>query len=268
MRYYFCLVLFITFSSCKEETSTINNTVENTNIGQPVVEFHNLVADYMTWWAYHYNEINLSLDFIPINENLKVISKVEFLEALTTGNYITIQLKPYTSTVKYKLFKLDDTVNQAIRSTVKNVSVTALKHFKMEGIEFPEFNVIDIKGQQHTNKTMKGKTAILKTWFIACKPCVAEFPELNILVDHYKERNDIIFTSFVRDTKPKLNEFLKENPFHYNIVAEQNNFIEKELNLQIYPTHIVVNKKGIIIKVVNRVSELVTFLDNSEILSN
>ncbi|WP_452602187.1 TlpA family protein disulfide reductase [Pontimicrobium sp. MEBiC06410] len=263
-HFYLILLLFITFSSCKEKIPTTNNKTENIDIGAPFVNYNDLVNDYMTWWSYHYNKINLSLDFIAINEDFEVISKNEFLEALTTGNYITIQLKPDTKTVKYKLYKLGEDVNQAIASTIKSVSVTALKHYKMEGTTFPEFNVTDIKGKQHSNKTIKGKTAILKTWFIACKPCVAEFPELNRLVEAYKEKDDIVFTSFAIDTKPKLDVFLKEKPFYYNVVAEQNDFIEKKLNLQIYPTHIVVNNKGIIVKVVNKVSELITFLNNKE----
>ena len=267
---YLVLLTLIAFSSCKEKENTINNKTEKITIEEPVpvVNFNELVADYMTWWSYHYNKINLALDFVPVNENLEVITKGEFLEALTTGNYITIQLKPSTKTIKYKLYKLDETINQSIVATIKNTSVTTLKHYKMEGTMFPEFNVIDIKGGEHSNASIKGKTMIFKTWFIGCKPCVAEFPELNELVDTYKDRDDVIFTSFALDTKAELEAFLTKKPFAYNTVAEQNDFIKKQLKLQAYPTHIVVNDKGVITKVVNRVSQLITFINNNEVLSN
>src|SRR5690606_15029725 len=93
----------------------------------------------------------------------------------------------------------------------------------------------------YTNENTKGKTLILKTWFINCKACVAEFPELNEFVEKHKHRNDIVFVSLALDTKSELEDFLQKKYFEYEVVPNQEEFIEK-LNLQIYPTHIIVDK--------------------------
>lgn len=64
------------------------------------------------------------------------------------------------------------------------------------------------------------------------------------------------------DSKSELEHFLKKNPFEYEVVPNQEEFIAKKLNLQIYPTHIVLDEDGIILKVVNKASDMISFLDD------
>jgi peroxiredoxin len=184
------------------------------------------------------------------------------LEKLTTGNYIPLKIKSDDKVEIYKLFKLGSNADKSIGSTIKNESLTNLKHFKMEGLPLPEFNFTDLNGNKYTNENTKGKTIILKTWFINCKACVAEFPELNEFVEKYKQRNDMIFVSLALDSKAELENFLQKNDFEYQVVPNQKEFIDKKLNLQMYPTHIIVDKSGTIIKVVNKASEMISFLEN------
>ena len=47
------------------------------------------------------------------------------------------------------------------------------------------------------------------------------------------------------------------------LVPKQEKFIEK-LNLKIYPTHIIIDKKGIIKKVFNEASEMIVFFEVEE----
>jgi thiol-disulfide isomerase/thioredoxin len=134
--------------------------------------------------------------------------------------------------------------------------------FKMEGLPLTEFNFTDLNGNKYTNENTKGKTIILKTWFINCKACVAEFPELNEFVEKYKQRNDMIFVSLALDSKAELENFLQKNDFEYQVVPNQKEFIDKKLNLQMFPTHIIVDKIGTILKIVNKASEMISFLEN------
>jgi cytochrome oxidase Cu insertion factor (SCO1/SenC/PrrC family) len=61
----------------------------------------------------------------------------------------------------------------------------------MEGMEFPEFEITDLNGNHYSNESIKGKTTLFKTWFINCKTCGAEFPELNELVDKHFDNYEI-----------------------------------------------------------------------------
>lgn len=216
----------------------------------------------MKWWTYHYNKINLTLDFVPIDANSKKITKNAFLKKLITGNYIPIEVKSKDSSPHYKLFKLKDDTNKAIVSTIKNTSMSIYKHYKMENSAFPNFNVKDLENNAHNNSTLKGKITILKTWFISCKPCVAEFPELNELVDEYKNNKNVQFVSLALDADDKLSDFLKTKPFKYSVVGKQEDLIQNKLKLNAYPTHLIIDSDGNILKVFGKASQMISFLKN------
>lgn len=234
---------------------------------EPKVNIGELTSDYMKWWTYHSYNISLSSNFVGLNEQSDTIDKKQFLENLITGNYIPLKIKSDDKAKTYRLFKLDSNSDKSIRSTIKDKSLTELKYFKMEGLPLPEFNFTDLNENIYTNESTKGKTIILKTWFINCEACVAEFPELNEFVEKYKQRNDVIFLSLARDTKDELKNFLQKKHFEYQVVPNQREFIEKKLNSQLYPTHIIVDKNGIVLKVVNKASEMISFFENEKKLT-
>ena len=258
------IILLITLFSCKEKDRKEKQFVsEKIEILEPNIDFNELEADFMKWWTYYSYNISLSSNFTGLNETSDTIAKRQFLEKLITGNFIPLKIKSNSEIKIYKLFELDSNADKSIGTTIKNESLTSLKHFKMEGQQFPKFEFVDINGNLYTNENTKGKTIILKTWFINCKACVAEFPELNELVEKNKQRNDIIFVSLALDTKSELESFLQKKDFEYKVVPNQKEFIEK-LNLQIYPTHIIVDKNGKITKVVNKASEMIAFFEKEK----
>lgn len=78
-------------------------------------------------------------------------------------------------------------------------------------------------------------------------------PELNKIVQQYKNRNDIVFVSLASDSDVALKKFLSKRNFDYAVVPNQKEFMDTTLNLEIYPTHFIINKRGTITKVVNDV---------------
>ncbi|MEY8869641.1 TlpA family protein disulfide reductase [Meridianimaribacter flavus] len=253
-------VLIFLCKSCKNKSEK-NNDEENKVVDtETVVNFNEIISDYNTWWSYHYHKINLSSDFIPVDSNSKIIDKSSFLENLTSGNYITIELKTNDSIPKYKLFELPKDIPDPIKTTIKSTSAVTYNYHQMEGLNFPEFNFSDINGNEYKNEQLKGKITVLKTWFIACVPCVKEFPELNNLVDKYSNNENVQFISLATDTKQPLNSFLEKKEFKYTVVPNQKEFIEQKIKSKIYPTHIIVDDKGVIIKVMNRASHMIAYL--------
>ena len=260
----FTIILLITLFSCKEKDRKEKQFVsEKIEILEPNIDINELETDFIKWWTYQSNNISLSSNFTGLNETSDTIAKRQFLEKLITGNFIPLKIKSNSAINTYKLFELDSNADKSIGTTIKNESLTSFKHFKMEGQKFPKFEFVDLNGNLYTNENTKGKTIIIKTWFINCKACVAEFPELNKFVEKHKQKNDIIFVSLALDTKSELKSFLQKKDFEYKVVSNQKEFIEK-LNLQIYPTHIIMDENGIIKKVVNKASEMIAFFDNEE----
>lgn len=250
-------VLLICLSSC---TEVFNKGSEKGN-AKPLADIENLISDYSNWWSYQYYNIALASDFHALNEDSKEIGKDQFLNKLTTGNYIPIEVQSNDLLKAYKLFELPKNSDEAISNTIRNISSQAYKLFKMEGTKFPDFNVVDLNGIEYNNENLKGKTTVFKTWFIACTSCIAEMPELNEFVQKYKNEDGIQFLSLALDTKPLLLSFLNRIEFEYAIIGEQKELIQEKLNLAAYPTHIVVDENGNIKRVFDNASELISYIE-------
>ncbi|GEO21901.1 hypothetical protein CQA01_24350 [Cyclobacterium qasimii] len=231
-------------------------------------DLEELTADFSTWWNYHYYKISFSSDFIALDENAKVISKKDFLIKLTSGNYISIEskVKAKADSISYKLVRLPEGADKSISTTIKNSAAQAFGYYEMEGKKFPEIDLTAINGQQYKNESLIGKITIIKTWFIACKPCIAEMPELNEFVHKYRNESDIQFLSLATDSQSSLEDFLTKRAFDYVVFPDQEELIIDQLNLQAYPTHLVLDKNGNIKKIFNKASELMAYIDGHKSL--
>ncbi|MDG4951270.1 TlpA family protein disulfide reductase [Weeksellaceae bacterium KMM 9724] len=247
--------------SCKVEGEIQENTEPVASI-EPNLAFDDVVSDFNKWWTYHNEYILLSSNFTGLNEESDTIEQKQFLEQLTTGNYIPLKIDSNDNSNTYKLFELDSTTNKNIVSTIKSESQKNLKYYNMLGSQFPEFEFTDLEGVTYSNENTKGKTIVLKTWFINCKACILEFPELNDLVDKYQEKDNIVFLSIALDEKVALEKFMKTKEFKYKVIPNQSEFITETLGLYVYPTHIIIDQNGIIRKVVNNASLMIDFLEN------
>ena len=261
------LLLSIFVFSCKEKSKPTPLTAKVETL-EPEVNISEINSDFMKWWTYYSYNISLSSDFTGLNEQSDTIDKKQFLEKLITGNYIPLKIKSDDKAEIYKLYKLDANADKRIGSTIKLESTTIYGLYEIEGSLLPQFNFTDLNGNSYTNENTKGKTIILKTWFINCKACIAEFQELNEFVEKYKQRNDIIFLSLALDTKSELEKFLRQNKFEYKVVPDQKEYILGKLYLNRFPTHLVVDENGTILKVVNKASEMIAFFENGKKSTN
>ncbi len=223
------------------------------------------MPDRDTWWRYHNENIILSREFVPLDPEGKILGKGEFLKTLTSGKYIAEKVEGEDS-LTYRLIELGEKADESISSSIKVASAGDYANYLLEGQEFPVFEFKDLEGNTYDNANTKGKTLVLKAWFINCKPCVAEMPDLNRLVEDYKEREDVIFVSLATDKPEELKKFLSETEFKYPVVAEQEGFLRDSLAVRAYPTHIIIDESGVISKVVNSYEELVFALERKEIL--
>jgi peroxiredoxin len=111
------------------------------------------------------------------------------------------------------------------------------------GTAAPDFSLTDINGKTYTLAGLKGKTVIMNFWFTSCAPCLQEIPDLNTLVDKYKDDKSVVFIAVTYVAAPEVKQFLTKKPFKFNIVADQGEFIKK-LGITGYPTSLVIDKNG------------------------
>lgn len=217
--------------------------------GNPEVDPIQIQKTYEQWSAYQIKKIMLSRDFIAVDTSSKEITKESFLDQLANGNFIPIRLKSDEAIYYYKLFKIQPKSDTSIKATMNQIGFDAYKNYKMEGTVFPEFSFKDVDGNLVSNESMKGKIIVIKCWYIHCAPCIREFPQVNKLASEYKDRKDILFISLAEDSTEQLKTFLARKPLSYVVIPDMKEYMNVTLQLNSFPTHFILNKEGMIAKV-------------------
>jgi peroxiredoxin len=122
----------------------------------------------------------------------------------------------------------------------------ALERHKPAGSEekkpAPDFDVKTLEGKPLKLSDLKGKVIVLNFWYVGCAPCRVEMPGLNTLTEEFKDE-DVIFIAFALDNAEALENFLKEKKFTYQIIPDASK-IAALYGVKVYPTHVLINKKG------------------------
>jgi len=111
------------------------------------------------------------------------------------------------------------------------------------GSEAPDFTVADLSGKIYKLSDLKGKTVVLNFWFTTCAPCITEMPELNNLVDKYKNDDHIVFLSVTYNTAEAVKTFLTKTAFNYLVAPGQRPLID-QYGIVAYPTNLIIDKNG------------------------
>ena len=174
------------------------------------------------------------------NEEGKVLTKEEVKE-LMKKTYSIMQ-----ETVNGKKFI---TIIPAENDELAKV-YAKIDAFKNSLINKPikSFQFTDLENNKWKSKDLKGKIVLINFWFTSCKPCIMEMPLLNELVAANKDK-PIVFLAPALDNQAQIKFFLKKFKFDYSIIpyAEQ---YSNALNIEYFPTHIIIDKAGIIRQVI------------------
>ncbi|MBB2144276.1 redoxin domain-containing protein [Pedobacter sp. LMG 31464] len=221
---------------------------ESSMVGLPIVSEADITVTFGKFWDYYSNKIELYEDFVAFDTKGNVINKLQFLNQLKSGLYFPLAIYSKDEQLNYKLAKIPAKADPNISAYMKQFSHNELIFFKMQGKPFPHFNFTDINGKIYTSENTKGKIVLFKCWYIGCVACVNEIPALNELVKKYQDRKDILFISLAMDNKSELQQFFKRVKFDYATVPNQEDYMSKQLDVRAYPTHFLINRKGIMVR--------------------
>lgn len=114
-----------------------------------------------------------------------------------------------------------------------------------EGEYALDFLTQDMNGNSIKLSDLRGKIVVLNFWFIKCKPCIMEMPDLNQVVNKY-DSNDVVFLGITFDSEALVKQFLQSTAFNYTIAANANDVINI-YGIQSFPTNMVINQQGQIV---------------------
>lgn len=117
----------------------------------------------------------------------------------------------------------------------------------------PDFTATALSGKTYKLSELKGKIVVLNFWSVKCPACKYETSDLNRLVNDYQNK-DVVFLGFAHDALPKVQKFLKNNPFRYEVFPASlqqmmmsygrpigNGFFDMP-----FPLHVVINQDGVV----------------------
>lgn len=185
---------------------------------------------------------------LMIDENTPIVDekgqKTSFnkvLPQLDSGEYTLEPVMNNDGTLKHaKLRKLSKVEQEEMNAFIAEMEANDRKYI---GQDVPDFKFTDINGKTYSKADLKGKVVVINFWFIQCKPCTQEMPELNKLVEKYRQNKNVIFLAPTFNQKDKVLKFLKKKSFDYALIANAEETI-KDFGINSYPTNIVMNKEG------------------------
>lgn len=225
--------------------SNNHSTNEKNIVLVPIKPTANILFSFNDFSNYWSDMVRLSENFKAFDVDSSIISKKQFIQKLISGKYLPLRLEANNNdSAYYKLYRLDASVNKDIASTIVDLTMVYNHLFQMQGKVLPDFHFIDLNGNVYSTETCKGKIVVLNFWFIHCTSCLEEMPLLNRLVEQYKDRKDILFVSLALDSAQQLKAFLSKTKFDYAVVPDMRKYIYNTIQINTFPTHIILDRNG------------------------
>jgi thiol-disulfide isomerase/thioredoxin len=174
--------------------------------------------------------------------NLVLIGQEELMKELSGGDFIPDVY--IDSSKEVKAFVLRKTTALEKSQMIKMAEPMDGSN-ELVGKKAAAFSGTDMQGVSHSLESLKGKVIVINCWFVECKPCVMEMPELNTLVEKYKHK-EVVFLGLAVNEKKKIEQFLQSKKFHYTIIPDAQDAISA-YGVKSFPTHIIIDKASTVV---------------------
>ena len=179
------------------------------------------------------------------DEQFQKINPADFMKIMMSSEYIPEPYLDEKKMVKAFVLRKATPEEKAMMAKMQQGGM-GMEQEKNEliGTKATDFNLKDLKGKTHLLSELKGKVVVLNFWFVECKPCIMEMPELNQLVEEFKDKN-IVFLAIALNDKKQLKKFLKTTDFNYKVVANGQTSADS-YGVKGFPTNVIIDQNGII----------------------
>lgn len=179
------------------------------------------------------------------DQQLQKINPADFMKIMMSNEYIP---EPYVDEKKaIKAFVLRKaTVEEKAMMAKMQQGGMGMEQEKspLVGTQAVDFDVTDIKGKKYKLAELKGKVVALNFWFVECKPCIMEMPELNELVEEFKGK-EVVFLAIAINNHKQLKKFLKKTDFDYKVISSGQS-VSDSYGIRGFPTNVIIDQNGLI----------------------
>lgn len=118
----------------------------------------------------------------------------------------------------------------------------------------PSFQLANLQNQTIGNPNLQGKVTLINFWFPTCPGCVSEMPKLIKMAHDYRDKNFQILgiaepTSNPADNLDGVKNYVAKQGVPFNVMFDGDKAVAKKfLKTELYPTSVLINKKGEVLK--------------------
>jgi thiol-disulfide isomerase/thioredoxin len=107
-----------------------------------------------------------------------------------------------------------------------------------------DFTLTDLNGNKVSLKDLKGKNVYINFWTTWCTWCKKEMPDIEKVYQEYKGKNLVILAVNMGEDKNTVDNFIKQNNYHFGVLLDSDQSIAQEYNISSIPVSIFIDKNG------------------------
>lgn len=115
----------------------------------------------------------------------------------------------------------------------------------------PDFTLKNVNGKTFKLSSLRGKYVVLDFWGTWCHWCVKGIPDMKVMYDKYSSKGLKLVSIDCNDTEAKWKEGVKMHKMNWiNVYNPKDSKLTEDYAIEGFPTKIVVDPKGNIVKVI------------------
>ena len=179
------------------------------------------------------------------DEQLQKINPADFMKIMMSNEYIPEPYVDEKKAVKAFVLRKATEEEKAMMAKMQQGGMgMEQEKSPLVGTQAVDFDVTDIKGKKYKLSELKGKVVALNFWFVECKPCIMEMPELNELVEEFKGK-EVVFLAIAINNQKQLKKFLKKTDFKYKVISSGQS-VSDSYGIKGFPTNVIIDQNGLI----------------------
>lgn len=179
------------------------------------------------------------------DQQLQKINPADFMKIMMSNEYIPEPYVDEKKAVKAFVLRKATEEEKAMMAKMQQGGMgQEQEKSPLVGTQAVDFDVTDIKGKKYKLSELKGKVVALNFWFVECKPCIMEMPELNELVEEFKGK-EVVFLAIAINNQKQLKKFLKKIDFKYKVISSGQS-VSDSYGIKGFPTNVIIDQNGLI----------------------
>lgn len=116
----------------------------------------------------------------------------------------------------------------------------------MIGESAPDFTLKDLKGNEVTLSSFRGKSVFLNFWATWCSYCRKERKELDALYKAYNDKDLVIISISLDKSEKTLRSYMKNHPADYIVLTDTKMTSAAMYGVSGFPTTFLISREGVI----------------------